>query len=290
MLNAIWAVMILLAVLYGAASGHMSEVTNAALDSAGEAISLCITMAGVVALWMGLMEIAQKAGLIEKLTRGIAPFLKFMFPRIPKEHPAREYIAANIIANVLGLGWACTPAGLKAMEDLAKLEAERGNPEYLETGTEKNRQQAGEPFRELQTAKIPGKHISPHPGKASRNTGQGYRQKHGTGNALQHDSTGRNRRASNEMCTFLILNISSLQLIPVNMIAYRSQYGSANPTAIIAPAIAATLVSTLAAIVYCKIKDRTAAKTFRKSGKIMDSGNTFSDFSDKRNGWGGNAV
>lgn len=109
MLNAIWAVMILLAVLYGAASGHMSDVTNAALDSAGEAISLCITMAGVVALWMGLMEIAQKAGLIEKLTRGITPFLRFMFPRIPKEHPAREYIATNIIANILGLGWACTP-------------------------------------------------------------------------------------------------------------------------------------------------------------------------------------
>ncbi len=240
MLNAIWAVMILLAVLYGAASGHMSEVTNAALDSAGEAISLCITMAGVVALWMGLMEIAQKAGLIEKLTRGIAPFLKFMFPRIPKEHPAREYIAANIIANVLGLGWACTPAGLKAMEELAKLEAERGNPEYLEAGTGKS----------------------------------------------------RNRRASNEMCTFLILNISSLQLIPVNMIAYRSQYGSANPTAIIAPAIAATLVSTLIAIVYCKIKDRIAANPFRTSEKspasrAADSG---SPFSDKRNGWGGKAV
>ena len=65
-----------------------------------------------------------------------------------------------------------------------------------------------------------------------------------------------NRRASNEMCTFLILNISSLQLIPVKMIAYRSQYGSSNPTAIIAPAIAATLFSSLVAVIYCKIKDR----------------------------------
>lgn len=101
-----------MAVIYGSLTGHMSTVTDAALDSAGEAISLCITMAGVVALWMGLMEIAQKAGLIEKLTRGIAPFLKYMFPRIPAKHPAREYIATNIIANVLGLGWACTPAGL----------------------------------------------------------------------------------------------------------------------------------------------------------------------------------
>ncbi len=109
-------------------------------------------------------------------------------------------------ANILGLGWACTPAGLKAMEELAKLEAERGNPEYLCEG------------------------------KATVG------------------KTGR--VASNEMCTFLILNISSLQLIPVNMIAYRQQYGSVNPAGIIAPAIVATFVSTLTAVVYCKGKDR----------------------------------
>ncbi|MCI8434243.1 MAG: nucleoside recognition protein [Lachnospiraceae bacterium] len=206
MLNAIWAFMILLAVVYAACTGRMNDVTNAALDSAGEAISLCLTMAGVVALWMGLMEIAKRAGLIRKLTRGISPFLAFLFPRIPKEHPAREYIAANVIANILGLGWACTPAGLKAMEELAKLEAQRGNPEYLA-----DRREAGEV---------------------------------------------RVRRASNEMCNFLILNISSLQLIPVNMIAYRAQYGSAEPTAIIAPAIAATLLSSVTAVIYCKWKDR----------------------------------
>ena len=206
MLNAIWAFMILLAVVYAACTGRMNDVTNAALDSAGEAISLCLTMAGVVALWMGLMEIAKRAGLIRKLTRAISPFLAFLFPRIPKEHPAREYIAANVIANILGLGWACTPAGLKAMEELAKLEAQRGNPEYLA-----DRREAGEV---------------------------------------------RVRRASNEMCNFLILNISSLQLIPVNMIAYRAQYGSAEPTAIIAPAIAATLLSSVTAVIYCKWKDR----------------------------------
>ena len=228
----IWAGMILLAVVYAACSGNMSAVTNAALDSAGEAISLCITMAGVVALWMGLMEIAQRAGLIQKLTKGISPFLKFMFPRIPQGHPAREYIATNIIANVLGLGWACTPAGLKAMEELAKLEAERGNPGY---------------------ASVDG---------ALENSGAGAAGERGRGSMPDSLGAGdrrkgkRERVASNEMCTFLILNISSLQLIPVNMIAYRSQYGSVNPAVIIAPAIAATFVSTLVAIAYCKVKDR----------------------------------
>lgn len=204
MLNMIWALMILLAVVFSACTGQMSAVTNAALDSAGEAVSLCITMAGVMALWMGLMEIAREAGLVQKLTRVISPFLTFLFPRIPRKHPAREYIATNIIANVLGLGWACTPAGLKAMEELAKLEKERGTEGYV--------------------------------------------------------TAGKVIHASNEMCNFLILNISSLQLIPVNMIAYRSQYGSAKPTAVIAPAIAATLVSTLVAVVYCKIKDRNGLK------------------------------
>lgn len=218
MLNIIWAVMILLAVLYGAFAGNMSQVTNAALDSAGEAISLCLTMAGVVALWMGLMEIAQKAGLIEKLTRGISPLLRFMFPKIPKGHPAGDYIATNIIANIMGLGWACTPAGLKAMEELAKLEAERGTPGY-EGDAGKVGTRRDTPEKEAQRKPV-------------------------------------ERRASNEMCSFLILNISSLQLIPVNMIAYRSQYGSADPAAVIAPAIAATLFSSLVAVLYCKWKDR----------------------------------
>ncbi len=220
--------MILIGVVYGAIAGKMAEVTNAALDSAGDAVSLCITMIGVMALWVGLMEIAQKSGLIAKLTRGIQPFIRFLFPRIPEGHPAREYIATNLIANVLGLGWACTPAGLKAMEELAKLEAERGTPEYVPAG------------------------------KGIFEDGRKMRNKAGkNGSELPVDTSGKSGRvASNEMCTFLILNISSLQLIPVNMIAYRQQYGSVNPAGIIAPAIVATIVSTLTAVVYCKGKDR----------------------------------
>ncbi len=208
MLNYIWAVMIFIGILYGAINGTMKEITEAALQSAGEAVSLCISMAGIMAFWVGLMEIAETSGLIKRLTELLSPFISFMFPKIPKEHKARDYISTNIIANILGLGWACTPAGLKAMEELAKLEEERGNPAYAASG-----------------------------GFGIEAAGQ------------------KERVASNEMCTFLILNISSLQLIPVNMIAYRQQYGSINPAGIIGPAIVATFVSTAVAVVYCKVKD-----------------------------------
>lgn len=209
MLNYIWAFMILIGVVYGAFTGNIEAVSNAALDSAGEAVTLCITMIGVMSLWVGLMEIAQKSGLIASMTKGISPFITFLFPKIPRDHPAREYISTNLIANILGLGWACTPAGLKAMEELANLEAERGNPEYLsDDKVEKD---------------------------------MAIRRK-------------QERTASKEMCDFLILNISSLQLIPVNMIVYRQQYGSVNPTAVIAPAIVATFFSTLVAVVFCKIR------------------------------------
>ena len=127
MLNYIWAFMILVGIVYAAFTGNMAAVTDAALSSAGEAVSLCITMAGVMALWMGLMKIAEKSGLIARLTTGIQPLLSFLFPDIPKKHEARQYIATNFIANILGLGWACTPAGLKAMEALAKLANYKGN-------------------------------------------------------------------------------------------------------------------------------------------------------------------
>ena len=211
MLNYIWAAMIVLGIIFGALNGNMKAVTEAALDSAGEAVSLCISMAGVMALWVGLMEVAESSGLILKLTRMLSPFVSFMFPGLPKGHKARDYISMNIIANILGLGWACTPAGLKAMEELAKLEEERGTPGYVSAdGT----------------------------AKGGVETMDGKKGKQG-------------RVASNEMCTFLILNISSLQLIPVNMIAYRSQYGSVNPAAFVA-----TAVSTVVAVIFCKIMDR----------------------------------
>ena len=148
-MNYLWAGMMLVAIVYGAVHGTIPEVTQAALDSSKEAVTLCITMLGILSFWMGLMQVASASGLIERMTRGIRPVLQWLFPRIPKGHPV----------------------------------------------------------------------------------------------------------ASDEMCVFLILNISSLQLIPMNVVAYRSQYGSVNPTAIVGPAILATAVSTLAGVIFCKVMD-----------------------------------
>ena len=201
MLNYLWVGMILVGIVYGAFNGKMPDITNAALDSAKEAVTLCITMIGVMSFWTGIMEIASRAGIIGMAAREMRPLIRFLFPRVPKEHRANEHITTNFIANFLGLGWAATPAGLKAMEELGKLEDDR---------------------------------------RAGRAAGPA--RKKGI--------------ASNEMCTFLIINISSLQLIPVNVIAYRSQYGSANPAGIVGAGIAATAVSTGAAIVFCKLMDR----------------------------------
>ncbi len=200
MLNYLWAGMILTGILFGAFNGKMADMTNAALDSAGDAVALCITMIGVMSFWTGIMEIASRAGIIETASKKMGPLIRFLFPELPADHKANEHIATNFIANFLGLGWAATPAGLKAMEELGKLEDDRRNRKIAGTIRKKG-------------------------------------------------------IASNEMCTFLIINISSLQLIPVNVIAYRSQYGSVNPAAIVGAGILATAVSTGAAVVFCKIMD-----------------------------------
>ncbi|KAI4451085.1 Spore maturation protein A [Eubacterium plexicaudatum ASF492] len=215
-MNYLWGFMIVSGIIYAAFTGSLPEVTQAAIDSSKEAVTLCITMTGVMSLWMGLMRIAEKAGIIAGAVKGMKPLLRFLFPTIQKNHLANQYIAENFIANVFGLGWAATPAGIRAVEELEKLEEKRREGNFENILDEK----------------------------------YGRKRKKGKLRVVPKGT------ASNEMCTFLILNISSLQLIPVNMIAYRSQYGSVNPASIVGPAIVATLVSTIVAIIFCKIMDR----------------------------------
>ena len=185
MLNYLWGCMILIGVVYAALTGNIDSVTSGALDSAKDAVSLCITMLGVMAFWCGLMEIAEKSGLIDKCKCGVAPLISWLFPNVPRQSRAFSYITTNMISNFLGLGWAATPAGIRAMQELSEL-------------------------------------------------------------------NGHNSVASCDMCTFLVINISSIQLIPVNIIAYRSQYGSANPTSILFPSIIATTCSTFVAVIFCR--------------------------------------
>ena len=189
MLDYISAGMILIGILSAAFTGHMADVTNGAISSAREAVSTALTMLGVISLWTGLMKIGEKAGIVSSMCRKITPFLSRLFPSVPKESKAMEYIGINVIANFLGLGWASTPAGLKAMEELQK--------------------------------------YNPH-----------------------------KEKATTAMCGFMIFNMSSLQLVSVNLIAYRTQYNSQAPSEIIGPGIATTLVSTITAIIFLKIMEK----------------------------------
>lgn len=186
MLNYIWGLMIFIGIITAAFTGNMQQITNGAISSAGEAVTVSITMLGVMSMWTGLMKIGEKAGVIKKLSKLMMPFLRWLFPDVPPNHKAMEHISTNVIANILGLGWAATPAGLQAMNQLQKL--------------------------------------------------------------------NKNKKvASNAMCMFMVFNMSSLQLVSINLIAYRTTYHSANPSEIIGPGIFTTLVSTIAAVIFAKI-------------------------------------
>lgn len=187
----LWAGMILLGILYGTAVGNLQAVTEAVITSSKEAVTLCISMAGITAMWTGVMKIAENTGLVEQLAGKMGVVLRFLFPRLEPDSKAGRYISLNFLSNVLGLSWASTASGLEAFQELDRM-------------------------------------------------------------------NGGNHIASREMCTFLIINVSSLQLLPMNMIAYRAQYGSPNPAAIVGPAIAATAVSTAVAVVFCRVMDRRA--------------------------------
>lgn len=190
MLNILWVIMIAGGIFFAAFHGTMGQITESFISSSTEAVNLCIFMLGVIGVWNGMMEIAVKSGLMKKIAKTMYPFIHWLFPDIPPRHKANEYIAANMAANILGLGWAATQLGLRRCESC-----------------------------------------------------RSWREGGG--------------RASDMMCAFLVLNISSLQLVPINMIAYRSQYGSVNPAAVVLPAICATMISTIAGIVFIKIMEIT---------------------------------
>jgi len=125
-INIIWLTMILVATLTAAYTGKMDELTKASFDSAKAAVTLAISLIGPMALWLGIMKVAEAGGLLRLIARGMRPLMTRLFPEVPPEHPAMSAMIMNLAANALGLGNAATPMGIKAMQELDKLAAERG--------------------------------------------------------------------------------------------------------------------------------------------------------------------
>jgi spore maturation protein A len=186
MLNFIWIALMVTAVICGFLTGHVDDVVKSVTDSAKLAFEIALGLAGIMMLWLGLMKIAEDAGIMIKLARLLKPVMTWLFPEVPPEHPAMGAMVMNMAANMLGLANAATPFGLKAMEHLATL---------------------------------------------NKNPGV----------------------ATNAMCTFLAINTSSIQLIPVTAIAYLAANGATHPTDVIASALIATMCSTIAAIIAVKL-------------------------------------
>ena len=187
MLNGIWGFFVIGGILTGAFLGRMDGVTQAVIGGGKTAMELAFAMAGVVAVWSGVLKIAEKGGMIDALAGKMTPLMDHLFPSVPRHHKARKYIAANFAANFLGLGWAATPAGLLAMKELQKL----------------NREEKG--------------------------------------------------MASAAMCMFLTVNMTSLQLVTVNILAFRAEYGSHAPAEIVGVGIVATLITTLVGTLAAKL-------------------------------------
>lgn len=230
MLNHIWFAMILLAILIAAGSdiynellvpqptgisGQIAEtrnlneetklgrVTSAALDGAGTAVEIAIGLIGIMALWLGVMKVAQEAGIINIIAKLVRPITRWLFPKIPEDHPAIGAMIMNIAANMLGLSNAATPLGLKAMEGLDTLNPNKGE-------------------------------------------------------------------ATDDMCTFLVINTSAITLIPATAIAIRASLGSANPQMIIIPSILAASCATIVGVTTVKLIQAFNRKKHIKRENIIN--------------------
>ncbi|HON07540.1 MAG TPA: nucleoside recognition domain-containing protein [Verrucomicrobiota bacterium] len=189
MLNYVWIFLVVSAVVIGGATLQFKELTDEIIKAAGTSVTIAIGLIGIMAMWLGAMRIAEKAGIIQSISKFLKPVLKWLFPDVPENHPAMGSMVMNIAANMLGLSNAATPLGLRAMKDLQSL--------------------------------------NPNPNVAT-----------------------------NAMCTFLAINTSSVQLIPMTAIAVLAAAGSLNPTAIVGTSLIATLFSTIAGVGSAKIMEK----------------------------------
>jgi spore maturation protein SpmA len=190
MLNYVWLGLIVFAVLIGGCEGRLKEVADKSLEWANTSVvGIAFALIGVMALWLGIMRLAERAGLVALLARLLRPLMRRIFPDVPPDHPAMGSMLMNIAANMLGLGNAATPLGLRAMRDLESLNKNPGT-------------------------------------------------------------------ATNAMCTFLAINTSGIQLIPVTAIAILAASKSTNPTAIVGTSIICTACAAVAGVLMAKFLEK----------------------------------
>jgi spore maturation protein A len=189
MINVIWFFMIVIGIAVSVINGNLERINEVVLKNTGDAVTFAIGLAGIMATWLGLMKIAEKSGLINSIGKALRPLMRLMFPSIPREHPAITAIVMNIVANMFGAGNSATALGLKAMEELQSLNANKDT-------------------------------------------------------------------ATNAMAMFLVINMSSIQLIPLTVLKIRTDAGSVNPTEIIGTTLVATTISTITGVLVCKIFER----------------------------------
>ena len=188
MINYIWAGMIVLSFIAGLLNGNIESVTAGAIEGSAEGVTLCISLLGIMCLWTGVAKIAERAGIVEIFARLLRPVTKILFPRLKQGSEALSAIVMNMVANLFGMGTAATPLGIKAMQELDKL-----------NGTDE---------------------------------------------------------ATDEMCTFAVINTASIQLIPSTLISLRQTFGSENPGIIIVPVWIVSIIAVCIAVISAKIFER----------------------------------
>lgn len=230
-LNYIWIAFFLIAFLVAVVrlvffgdTEVFPSIMNSTFESSKNAFEISLGLTGMLALWLGVMKIGEHGGVVNLLARLLSPIFSKLFPDIPKGHPATGSIFMNIAANMLGLDNAATPLGLKAMEQLQKLNEEKINE-------------------------------SPTPNPSPE--GMGTLKVSPNGGKFEGAETERLRQtASNPMIMFLVLNTSGLTLVPVSILAYRAQMGAAQPTDVFVPILLATFFATLAGIIVTSLYQR----------------------------------
>jgi spore maturation protein A len=186
MINYIWFFLIFTGILVSISTGEIDAINTAVIEDTQEAVKFAISLTGIMAVWLGLMNIAKKSGLMRGISKILTPITSLLFPDIPKNHPAMSAIVMNMVTNMFGAGNSATALGIKAMEEM---------------------------------------------------------------NTLNRDK----KRATNAMCMFLVINMSSVQLVPLTVLKVRADAGSLNPTEIIGTSLIATTISTIVGIISAKI-------------------------------------